>query len=440
MSQASEGPSSEPWDTENDKILERLALNEENRTPWPELRRIIRQRLAMVVEQLTECQSEDRDALRRELAVCERPESAEKRKRGRDEDGEAEETPAVDSSARLARAGDKDGDKANKNGMGQSMDDTGAEDATASAGTAEQSLQSHPPSPDRLGPVEDGANEGGGPASTKTQTPAPQPATNGSPSLAHETNGHTNDLIRDIHDLEDRIGYSLHTFEEAPFTIQRIAELLAWPERHYHNVIKLLRAVERVVYVTSTVEEFPILVQKYDNNEDNVSEDVSAAVVSETTESNSNSSATATPSSLLSFMATQKDNAIGKDNSVAATMAVVAALPSTEQRAAENIADREQTVLGIGATSVGFTHQETLTSTAGGPAPDIPPLDASDTGILHLQPTSADDRNALQTKFEGTVDAGVPVCIDELDGTRGKVTVVPIHPSNVTTDEEPKNS
>ncbi|KAJ2809329.1 hypothetical protein H4R20_000232 [Coemansia guatemalensis] len=450
MSQASEGPSSEPWDTENDKILERLALNEENRTPWPELRRIIRQRLAMVVEQLTECQnSGDLDVPRQESERSERPESAEKRKRGRDEESEADETPAVDSSVRLARTGDKVEDEDNKHEMDQTMDTAEGGYAAVSAGATEQPFQRHSPSPDRLASIEDGADEGAGAASTKTQTPAPQPATDGTLSLAQEANGHTDNLVRDIRDLEDRIGYSLHTFEEAPFTIQRIAELLAWPERHYRNVIKFLRAVERVVYVTSTVEEFPTLVQKSDNDEEQESKGESAAVVAETIEGNSASNATATPSSLLSFVASQKDGvsktdplgSVAKDNGVAATMAAVAALPGNEQRAADNVADGEQAVLRVGSAPVGFAHQGTLASGgAGNAAPDILPLDASDTGILHLQPTSADEREALRTKFEDSVDAGVPVCIDELDGSGGKVTVVPIHPSNATDKEELKDS
>ncbi|ORX67236.1 hypothetical protein DL89DRAFT_259742 [Linderina pennispora] len=46
--------------------------------------------------------------------------------------------------------------------------------------------------------------------------------------------------MRDIHDLEERIGYSLHTFDEAPFTIQRIAELLAQPQRHLPQCDKIL--------------------------------------------------------------------------------------------------------------------------------------------------------------------------------------------------------
>ncbi|KAJ2550435.1 hypothetical protein EV175_004070, partial [Coemansia sp. RSA 1933] len=64
-------------------------------------------------------------------------------------------------------------------------------------------------------------------------------------------------LSREIRDLEDRINYCLQSFDDAPFTIQRIAELLVWPERHYRGAMKFLRAVERVVYVTSTVEDFP---------------------------------------------------------------------------------------------------------------------------------------------------------------------------------------
>ncbi|PIA13692.1 PPP4R2-domain-containing protein [Coemansia reversa NRRL 1564] len=440
MSQASEGPSSEPWDKENDKLLERLALNEENRTPWPELRRIIRQRLAMVVEQLTENQNKDADVQRQELEGSGRPESAEKRKRSRVEDNGVDEMEAVDSSVRLAGTEDNDKDTDNRKEVDKNMD------TTEEGNTAETPFQNHSQSADRLASVEDGVDEGAGASTTKTQTPAPQPAGDGTLSLAHNTNGNTDDLVRDIRDLEDRIGYSLHTFEEAPFTIQRIAELLAWPERHYRNVIKFLRAVERVVYVTSTVEEFPTLGEKYEEGDAPNGE--AAAVVAETIESDSASNTTATPSSLLSFMASQRvddsnTNALGnvaKDTSFAATMTAAAVFPSTEQRAAGNAADGEPTGLHVNSAPTNFANQEALPLTAGAGALNIPPLDASDTGILHLQPTLADDRDALRTKFEGSVDAGVPVCIDELDGTSGKVTVVPIDSSDDVSHKDLKNS
>ncbi|KAJ2391219.1 hypothetical protein GGI23_005462, partial [Coemansia sp. RSA 2559] len=81
-------------------------------------------------------------------------------------------------------------------------------------------------------------------------------------------------LSREICDLEDRINYCLQSFDEAPFTIQRIAELLVWPERHYRGAIKFLRAIERVVYVTSTVEDFPPTTTQTKESTDSANDEV----------------------------------------------------------------------------------------------------------------------------------------------------------------------
>ncbi|KAJ2878704.1 hypothetical protein IWW38_006262 [Coemansia aciculifera] len=57
-----------------------------------------------------------------------------------------------------------------------------------------------------------------------------------------------------------------------------------------------------------------------------------------------------------------------------------------------------------------------------------PPLDASDTGILHIVPTSVESEDMLRAKIGASIDtAGIPVCIDELDGKSGKVAVQPVH-------------
>ncbi|KAJ2671420.1 hypothetical protein IWW42_003379 [Coemansia sp. RSA 1085] len=258
MSEASQ----DPWSIENAQLLERLALNEDVKIPWPELRGIIRQRLAQVVEKLSENSQEAK---------------------------EAERSEAKDAEARP---------------------DIKPEDSE---------------NPDR----------------EATQIPAEPPSSLA--PLATETNGHSE--RKDIGDLEDRISYSLHSFDEAPFTIQRISELLAWPDRHYRNVLKFLRAMERVVYVTSTVEEFPTIQEEAKEEKDAGSE--------------------------------------------------------VEEPKWESV-------------------------------PDIPPLDASDTGILHIRSTAADDKDLLRDRIQGTMDPAVPVFIDEPDGSNSKVTVVPVDPVKVT--------
>ncbi|KAI0034539.1 PPP4R2-domain-containing protein, partial [Vararia minispora EC-137] len=59
--------------------------------------------------------------------------------------------------------------------------------------------------------------------------------------------------------MEEIIHLQLDTFEDTPFSIQRLAELCIRPRVHYSVLGKYLRAVERVIYVTSTWPSFPPL-------------------------------------------------------------------------------------------------------------------------------------------------------------------------------------
>ncbi|KAJ2819793.1 hypothetical protein GGI24_004680 [Coemansia furcata] len=208
------------------------------------------------------------------------------------------------------------------------------------------------------------------------------------------------DAVREMRDLEERIGHCLRTFDEAPFTIQRIAELLAWPERHYRSGIKFLRAVERVVYVTSTVDEFPLTADR------------SAAEPPIDMPIESDSNARAASASLFSFLAVAQD---GQPTDVAAavqTKAVTMRPPSYAKPAESPSA--------------------LLMQGPGG----APPLDASDTGILHIAPMAGEDARA---KIGASGDtAGIPVCIDELDGRSGKVAVRPVHIGATTMETSPK--
>ncbi|TPX35745.1 hypothetical protein SmJEL517_g02022 [Synchytrium microbalum] len=55
-----------------------------------------------------------------------------------------------------------------------------------------------------------------------------------------------------VSDYEERIDQALDSFEEPPFTIQRICELITNPDQHHRNVWAYLRALEKVLLVTST--------------------------------------------------------------------------------------------------------------------------------------------------------------------------------------------
>ncbi|KAF9438774.1 hypothetical protein BGZ76_004850 [Entomortierella beljakovae] len=63
-------------------------------------------------------------------------------------------------------------------------------------------------------------------------------------------------LVETPEGYHTRINALLDAFPSAPFTIQRICELLSNPTEHHTNVIKYLRAVEKVLMITSSVSEF----------------------------------------------------------------------------------------------------------------------------------------------------------------------------------------
>ncbi|KAH9362968.1 hypothetical protein HPB48_014250 [Haemaphysalis longicornis] len=55
-------------------------------------------------------------------------------------------------------------------------------------------------------------------------------------------------------DMKDFILETIDRFEGAPFTIQRLCELLVDPWRHYNRIDKFMRALEKSVLVASTIE------------------------------------------------------------------------------------------------------------------------------------------------------------------------------------------
>ncbi|KAJ2756940.1 hypothetical protein GGI19_000462 [Coemansia pectinata] len=430
----------EPWNTDNDRILERLALNEDNDMPWAELRRIIRQKLAHAVELLIRRQ-EKADAIARQESEEEREDAnssdlsedtpapateASSRKRGRFESSSKPDVrieAAIDSTESTTNGGHKDED--NDEIMGEEITDN----ALVAESDCAMAVSEVSPEPTSSSPVGNGQGPGGVAANSAE-------ANGDNTAIAPETpNGHHGlqaegeseepkedapreqaaggpvDSVREMRDLEERIGYCLHTFDEAPFTIQRIAELLMWPERHYRSVIKFLRAVERVVYVTSTVDEFPLTVDR------------SAAEQQVDMPIESDGDARSASASLFSFLVVAQDEQSTDVSANVQTKAITMRPPSTSYaKAVESKSSPGSSTLTMMPPPPG----------AGG----APPLDASDTGILHIAPMSAENEDTLRAKIGSTIDtAGIPVCIDELDGRSGKVAVRPVHitPSTVET-------
>ncbi|KAI7825474.1 PPP4R2-domain-containing protein [Kickxella alabastrina] len=322
--------STETRDSERDVVLEKIALNENNTMPWPELRTIIRQKLAQAVDTLTHRQEN-------------------RQNRSQDESGTGNQldtsTAEAQSSRKRTRSEDtgKTGDTRPPGQQAGSPEDNSESIDQDAEGIEEETSESqHIEDPDSVD-------------------------------------------VQDIHDLEERINYCLRTFDEAPFTIQRIAELLMWPERHYRNVIKFLRAVERVVYVTSTVEEFPTTAHMQDENDGG-----------ELLEDSLNANA---PPSVYSFVDTASVTARGSGLSDG----------NVQTRASP----------GDASVLMPKANANANASTV--------PLDASDTGILHIQPTSTDDTETM-SKIRDNVDADVPVYIDDHVGGSSKLTVKPVFP------------
>ncbi|KAJ1896549.1 hypothetical protein LPJ66_003924 [Kickxella alabastrina] len=321
--------------------------------PWPELRIIIRQKLAQAVDMLTHRQEDGQN-------------------RSQDESGPGNQldTPTAEAQSSRKRTRSEDTGKTGDTRLpgqqaGSPEDNSESIDQDAKDIEEETSEPQHIEGPDSVDVQ-----------GMSLETPKDA-----------MTNSHDSDVPKDIHDLEERINYCLRAFDEAPFTIQRIAELLMWPERHYHNVIKFLRAVERVVYVTSTVEEFPTTAHTQDGNDGD-----------ELLEDSLNANA---PPSVYSFVGTASVTARGSrlSDGNAQTRAVMARVP--------------------GDASVLVPKAKANASAV--------PLDASDTGILHIQPTSTDDTETM-TKIRDSVDADVPVYIDDHVGGSSKLTVKPVFP------------
>ena len=61
----------------------------------------------------------------------------------------------------------------------------------------------------------------------------------------------------DYGDLKGEIMKSFDWFYAAPFTIQRLCELLIDPGKHYRRTDKFMRGIEKNVLVVSTVQPRP---------------------------------------------------------------------------------------------------------------------------------------------------------------------------------------
>ncbi|KAJ2494654.1 hypothetical protein GGI11_008755, partial [Coemansia sp. RSA 2049] len=271
-------------------------------------------------------------------------------------------------------------------------------------------------------------------------------------------------VSREIRDLEDRINYCLQSFDEAPFTIQRIAELLVWPERHYRSAMKFLRAIERVVYVTSTVEDFPPTSTKPKESSDGTSNDKGSNDAGDGPAAiegvgGASGGVAGQPSSLFSFLASQDTSSagsgiLGSGSGAAGENVATRAVAAKEKQPAISLTAIVTATLGAQSKgeAPGRSNEPERIWTARPPATaehhtmapiaakplearrsseEMPPLDASDTGILHITSASQEESDVLRSKISESVDASIPVCIDGPGGSAGKFSVQPVDPSQI---------
>ncbi|ORX91504.1 hypothetical protein K493DRAFT_339324 [Basidiobolus meristosporus CBS 931.73] len=68
------------------------------------------------------------------------------------------------------------------------------------------------------------------------------------------------EVTEEIRAYQGRIVKALEAFKsDPPFTVQRLCELIAYPKEHHKSLPKYMRALEKVVTVTSTYADFPLV-------------------------------------------------------------------------------------------------------------------------------------------------------------------------------------
>ncbi|KAJ2597776.1 hypothetical protein EV177_007668, partial [Coemansia sp. RSA 1804] len=273
---------------QNYKILEDLALNDENTLPWPELRRIIRQRLSQTLESL---QAQENGSNEHNSGIAE-----EGREPAQDVAAEVSNSVSGLPAQTAEPEAELSEESSRKRSKPESSLDTDSGSLSLDSDQREPTLEVEE-EPQQKEEEEDAFDTNA--ALPQSEVPKDILATEADSLVS-----------REIRDLEDRINYCLQSFDEAPFTIQRIAELLVWPERHYRSAMKFLRAIERVVYVTSTVEDFPPTSTKPKESSDGTSNDKDSNDAGDGPAAIEGVSGAAggvagQPSSLFSFLASQ---------------------------------------------------------------------------------------------------------------------------------------
>ena len=66
---------------------------------------------------------------------------------------------------------------------------------------------------------------------------------------------------KEVTEHQEVIMHQLDEHQKAPWTVQRLAELICSPRDHYNDVVKYMRAVSKVLEVVSSHEDFVVAPQ-----------------------------------------------------------------------------------------------------------------------------------------------------------------------------------
>eukprot|EP00026_Physarum_polycephalum_P016744 Phypoly_transcript_17733.p1 GENE.Phypoly_transcript_17733~~Phypoly_transcript_17733.p1 ORF type:complete len:233 (+),score=56.38 Phypoly_transcript_17733:76-774(+) len=103
----------------------------------------------------------------------------------------------------------------------------------------------------------------------------------------------------DIEKRSQRFLYALDSFDEAPFTVQRLCELILAPEKVYSTYFKYVSALEKMVNITSTLPTLtPQQIQTINQT----------GLISPQPEDDSSSSSAPSPSSSHTFSSAPEEN------------------------------------------------------------------------------------------------------------------------------------
>ncbi|KAF9157465.1 hypothetical protein BGX21_004148 [Mortierella sp. AD011] len=266
----------------NDGLIQEIALTNQISVQWEELRAVLKQRLGQVLEskQLIYTEPSITNPLTTKLASLPSADAGlgqvdiQTPLSSTETTGPLPATPAVQDPVVASQdtAEDQDQPHVPEHSSTESKQEQTPETTNESDQTPEQKLEIK--GEETKAEVGSGVSEnvegqtGGEKAVSEGTTVSPEENGSDSGATAAAVGEATGNGLRMIPISKDtllvetpegyrtRINALLDAFTSAPFTIQRVCELLHSPTEHHTNLIKYLRAVEKVLMITSSINEF----------------------------------------------------------------------------------------------------------------------------------------------------------------------------------------